>query len=54
MSRKLVIWFGLFAGSTVGGLVPLIWGGSLLSISSIFWGGVGGIVGIWLSWQYAP
>ena len=50
MDTKLV-WLGLFVGSTVGSLIPLLWGASMFSISSIILSAVGGIVGIWLTWK---
>lgn len=54
MSRKTLVWIGLGVGSTVGSLIPALWGGSaLISISSIFFSGVGGILGIWAGWKAA-
>ena len=50
MERKFV-WLGLFVGSTVGSFLPELWGGGLLSFSSIFWSFVGGIVGIWAGYK---
>ncbi len=44
--NKLIISIGAFVGSTIGGYIPLIWGGSLLSVTSIFLGMIGGILGI--------
>jgi len=49
-SRKM-IWLGMFIGSTAGGFIPLIWGDSLLSVSSVLWSAAGGIVGIWLGYR---
>jgi len=52
MSRKTLVWIGLGVGSTVGSLIPALWGGNaLVSISSIFFSGVGSIVGIWAGWK---
>ncbi|HEX7586196.1 MAG TPA: hypothetical protein VF390_01015 [Patescibacteria group bacterium] len=50
--KKLVI-FGMFIGSFVGSYVPLLWGGSALSMSSILLGGVGGFLGIWIAYKTA-
>ena len=47
MNRKTAIWGGMLIGSTVGSFVPLLWGASALSISSILLSAVGGVVGIW-------
>lgn len=46
-----MIWLGLFVGSTVGGFIPLLWGGSALSLSSVFFSAAGGVLGIWLGYR---
>ena len=51
MSLKQWVWGGVFVGSTVGGLVPLIWGESALSVSAIIGSFVGGILGIWAGYK---
>jgi hypothetical protein len=51
MDSKKLIWFGLFVGSSVGSYLPVIWGGSAFSFSSIVLGAVGGIAGIWLGFK---
>ncbi len=48
---KKVIWGGLFLGSTVGGYLPSLWGGSMLSLSGILLSFIGGIFGIWLGYR---
>lgn len=50
---KTLVIFGMLAGSTVGSYVPMIWGGDLLSVSSIMFGGVGGLLGIWAGYRLA-
>ena len=48
MSAKTLIWIGILVGSTLGSLVPMLWGGDVLvSISSIVWSTIGGLLGIW-------
>ena len=47
MESKL-IWIGMAIGSTIGGLIPNLWGADIFSISSILFTAIGGIVGIWL------
>jgi hypothetical protein len=50
MEKKL-IYLGMFIGSTIGGFVPAIWGGDLLSMSGLFFSLVGGILGIWVGYK---
>jgi len=47
MSKKFKL-AGFFLGSSIGGMVPAIWGGDLLSIWSFVLSFVGGIAGIWI------
>jgi hypothetical protein len=51
MESKTLVWIGIFVGSTVGSSIPLLWGASFLSFSSIFLSGVGAAIGIWLGWR---
>jgi phage tail tape-measure protein len=48
MYAKKFIWLGVFVGSTLGGFVPALWGGSLFSCSSVVFSFLGGLLGIWL------
>jgi hypothetical protein len=45
------IWVGVLVGSTVGSFVPELWGGDLLSYSSVLLSGVGGFAGLWLAYK---
>ena len=45
--QKKFIMLGMVVGSFAGSYIPLIWGDSAFSMSSIFFGVVGGIFGIW-------
>jgi hypothetical protein len=47
MSTKTLVWVGLAIGSTVGSCLPMLWGGSLAGMSSVLWGAVGGIAGLY-------
>jgi hypothetical protein len=49
MQRR--IWVGVLVGSTVGSFIPELWGGDLLSYSSVLLGGVGGFAGLWLAYK---
>jgi len=52
MSRKTIIWIGMGVGSTVGSLIPALWGdAALISFSSILLSAVGGIIGIWAGYK---
>lgn len=51
MSRGVLITIGLSIGSAVGGYVPLLWGDSFLSFTSIVTSGIGSIIGIWIMYK---
>ncbi len=44
--HKFLIGIGMFFGSTIGSYIPLLWGASAFSVSSILFGVIGGIAGI--------
>jgi len=48
---KTFIWLGIFVGSTIGSFVPLLWGDSLLSFSSIIFSGIGAFLGLWAGYK---
>ncbi|MFA6193360.1 MAG: hypothetical protein WC726_00655 [Parcubacteria group bacterium] len=50
---KTFIMIGLFLGSIIGGYVPLLWGGSIFSFSSISLSAIGAFAGIWLGFKIA-
>ncbi len=41
----------MFAGSGIGSVVPLLWGASAFSLSSVVLSAVGGIAGIWAGYH---
>lgn len=51
MEGKSLIWLGMAAGSTVGGLIPALWGAGFTSFSSIILAGIGGFAGIWVGFK---
>ncbi len=51
MQSKQLIWIGMAVGSTIGGLIPDIWGADIFSISSIIFSGAGAIAGIYVGFK---
>jgi hypothetical protein len=49
--NKFIIGIGMFVGSKIGSYIPVLWGGSLLSFTSILFSVIGGLVGIWLGYR---
>ncbi len=49
MSRGALVTLGMIIGSVIGGYVPILWGASFLSFSSVIGNGIGGILGILLA-----
>ena len=45
------IWLGVLIGSTIGGLIPALWGGDLMSYSGVLLSGLGGFVGLWIGYK---
>lgn len=48
---KTFIMTGLVVGSIAGGYVPMLWGGSVFSFSSLFLSALGAIAGIWVGFK---
>jgi hypothetical protein len=46
---RCVVWLFVAVGSTVGGLVPVAWGGSALGVASLAFGCLGGLAGLWFA-----
>jgi len=47
------IWIGILIGSTIGGMIPWLWGDGMFSNSSVILSGVGAIVGLWVGFKIA-
>jgi hypothetical protein len=45
---RSVIGLCSFVGMSVGGYVPVLWGASALSLTSLLFGALGGVAGVWL------
>jgi hypothetical protein len=50
---KTLVIFGAVAGSYAGSYLPILWGGDMLSMTSIILGAVGGFFGIWIGYKIA-
>jgi len=51
MDSKKLIWIGMTVGSFIGGFLPVLWGSSEFSFSSIVLTAVGGFVGIYIGFK---
>jgi hypothetical protein len=51
MSLKSIVLLGMLIGSTIGGLIPALWGSELLSFSAILGNLIGGVLGIWIAYK---
>jgi hypothetical protein len=51
MNTKSLVWIGVFVGSTLGSLVPTLWGAGFLSFSSVIFTAAGGFLGLWLGYK---
>ncbi len=51
MKAKTLIMIGMVVGSTLGGYAPSLWGAGGLSLASVVFGGIGGLVGIWAGYK---
>lgn len=49
--QKKFVWIGLFVGSTVGGMVPGLWGAGLFSGWGVLFSLLGGLAGIWAGFK---
>jgi hypothetical protein len=48
---RSAIWIGIFIGSTIGSLMPGLWGAGVFSYSSVLLGGAGALVGLWIGFR---
>jgi predicted MFS family arabinose efflux permease len=51
MRSRSAIWIGILIGSTIGGLIPELWGEGAFSYSSLLLSGAGAFVGLWLGFR---
>jgi hypothetical protein len=50
-SERASIWIGILIGSTIGGMIPLLWGDDMLSYSSVLLSGAGALAGLWVGFK---
>jgi hypothetical protein len=48
---RTAIWTGILIGSTLGGFIPSLWGGDLLSYSGLLLSGAGAFAGLWVGYK---
>lgn len=52
METKKATTTGMIIGSTIGGLLPLLWGDTnIFSIPALFLTAIGGFLGIWVAFK---
>jgi len=47
------MWLCVLGGSTLGGFIPEMWGGSALGGWSLLFGVIGGLAGVWVAVRLA-
>jgi hypothetical protein len=50
-SMSKLIWFGLFAGSALGGYLPTLFGAGMLSFAGVGGSMIGGLAGIFVGYK---
>jgi hypothetical protein len=51
VQKNPLIWAGLFVGSTLGGMVPSLWGADIFSMSSLLFSTLGAFAGIYVGFK---
>ena len=49
MRSRAFVWLAIFIGSTIGGAIAELWGGGMLSYTSLLLSGIGGLIGLWIA-----
>jgi uncharacterized membrane protein YeaQ/YmgE (transglycosylase-associated protein family) len=49
IERKTSLVLGLIIGTAIGSLTPGLWGADFVSLSSLIWGGIGAVIGLYVS-----
>jgi predicted MFS family arabinose efflux permease len=48
---RSIIWIAIFIGSTIGGMIPSLWGDGMFSYPSVILSGVGAFAGLWIGYR---
>ena len=51
MNRKFILMTGMVLGSSAGSWIPMLWGAGWFSLTSVFFGFLGGLGGIWAAYR---
>jgi hypothetical protein len=51
MRSRAPVWIGILIGSTIGGLIPELWGEGAFSYSSLLFSGAGAFAGLWIGFK---
>jgi hypothetical protein len=51
MPSRLLIWVSIIIGSTIGGIIPELWGAGMFSYQSLLLSGIGALVGLWIAFK---
>jgi predicted MFS family arabinose efflux permease len=51
MPSRGMIWVLIFIGSTIGGIIPELWGAGMISYPSLVLSGIGALVGLWIAYK---
>ncbi len=51
MSPKVLVYLGMIIGSVIGGYIPTLWGAGWISYPSVFFSGVGAILGVLIGYK---
>lgn len=54
MHSKFLIFIGMIIGSLVGGYIPVIFGGDIISYTSVLTSAVGALIGIFIAFKITP
>ena len=46
------IWLPILIGSTIGGMIPELWGAGMVSYSGVLLSGVGAFAGLWFAHRF--